>query len=432
MKKQIFLMVYFITTAAFATPATTIERWKTIQGTPVVFYQAMDVPMLDIHVAFHAGSAHDGAQFGLSALTTRLLNQGNAGLDAGTIADQFAEVGAQYVSESTRDSIILSLKTVSEPKARFQAINTLRRVMGHPDFPKDAFDREKNQQRLAIQQVQDSPDAVADITFYQALYRDHPYAHPIDGTEPTVNALRRQDVQQFYNQFMVSQNAVIVLVGAIDKSTAVQIANDLMHDLPLGQKAPPTPRAKALPEEMNIEVPFTASQTVLRLGQLGIDHKDPAYFPLLVGNYTLGGGNLVSWLATELREKRGLTYGAYSQFIPMPGLGPFTIHLSTKQTKTQEAQTITRETLLRFIQSGPSEQELIAAKSYLTGSFPLSLASNRNMAHVLLSMAFYELPNDYLDTYIKRIQAVKREDIQRAFQQHLMPKRLLDVQVGNG
>ena len=424
------VFLFFLAPALAATPLH-IDRWQTTQGTPVVFYQAMDVPMLDINIAFHAGSAYDGPQFGLSALTVRLLNQGNAGLDASAIADQFADIGAQYSGNSTRDSAVLSLKTLSEPLARFHALNTLIRVMSHPDFPEAAFAREKNQQLLAIQQVQESPDAVADETFYQALYQEHPYAHPIDGKEAHVNALHVDDVQRFYKQFFVSRNAVIVLVGAIDKPTAMQIANDLMKDLPLGHKALPTRQAKALPDEMNIEVPFASSQAVLRLGQLGVDHHDPFYFPLLVGNYTLGGGSLVSRLAYELREKRGLTYGAYSQFIPMPGLGPFMISFSTKQTQARNAQVITRDTLLHFIKSGPTADELVAAKQYLTGSFPLSLASNQNMANTLLRMAFYVLPDDYLDTYVEHIRAVRIEDIQHAFQQRLNPKRLIDIHVGN-
>ncbi len=175
---------------------------------------------------------------------------------------------------------------------------------------------------------------------------------------------------------------------------------------------------------------FPSSQTVLRLGQLGITHHDHHYFPLIVGNYILGGGSLVSKLSHELREKRGLTYGVYSQFFPRPGKGPFLISFSTKNSQSKTAIEVTRTTLSTFIKTGPSAHELLAAKQYLTGSYPLSLASNSSIADMLLKIAFYHLPSDYLQTYVEHINAVSTEDIKQAFQQLIVPNKLLQVSVG--
>lgn len=417
-------------TTAFADNHIHVERWKTTQGASVVFYQAMDVPMLDIGIAFYAGSAYDGQKFGLSALTAEVIDQGSMGMDANAVAEAFANIGAQFTTESTRDNIILSVRTLSEKEAQEQATRTLSQIISHPNFPETAFVRKKNQQLLHIKQTQDSGDAIADQTFYNALYKNHPYAHPVDGTINSVNAIQLSDVQQFHKQFFVTKNAIIVIVGAIDKNTAMQLANHLVEHLPQGQKAKPIPKAQTLSEEINIEVPFTSTQAILRLGQLGISHHDPDYFPLLVGNYILGGGNLVSQLALALREKRGLTYGVYSQFVSLLGEGPFVIQLSTKKLQATTAENLTRDILASFIKNGPTEAELIAAKQYLTGSFPLTLASNQNMARILLNMTIFKLPDDYLDTYIEHIQTVNIQDIQQAFKRHINPQHLLNVQVG--
>jgi zinc protease len=169
---------------------------------------------------------------------------------------------------------------------------------------------------------------------------------------------------------------------------------------------------------------------MVRLGQVGIDHSNPNYFPLMVGNYILGGGSMVSRLSQEVREKRGLTYGIDSQFAPMPGEGPFIISLSTKNKETANALKITEDTLHTFINEGPNKQELEAAKQYLTGSFPLSLASNRSIATLLLRMAFYHLPDNYLDTYVARINAVTQDEIKKAFKQQINPEKLLLITVG--
>ena len=386
--------------------------------------------MLDVSIAFAAGSAYDASKWGLSALTTRLLDQGNAGLDAGAVADKFAEIGAQYGGASSQDMIALKLRTLTRPDALKEATSLFALLISHPDFPIDAFLREKNQQLMSIRQDLEVPDTIAQNTFYQALYGPHPYGHSINGTEASVNALTVEDVRHFYRQYMVSRNAVIVLVGAIDTSRAHQIAEQLTHDLPKGKPAARIPSAKPLTAELTIEVPHPASQTVVRLGGLGITHQNKHYFALQVGNYILGGGSLVSQLAEQLREKRGLTYGVNSQFSPMPGTGPFMIAFSTKNNQTQSALDVTRETLASFITSGPTEDELIAAKRYLTGSFPLSLASNRSMADMLLKIAFYRLPQDFLNTYVAHINAVQRADIQQAFQHQVKPNALLQVTVG--
>lgn len=407
-----------------------IQRWQTKQGTPVVFYQAMDIPMLNISLAFRAGTAYDKQNFGLSTLTTRLLNQGNDGLDADTLANQFAETGAQASNENNRDMIVMHLKTLTEKEALKKATHLFVRMVKQPDFPKKAFEREKNQQRMAIKHALESPDEVANQTFFRALYQAHPYAHPINGELKTLDAITLKDVRHFHQTFFVSQNATLVLVGALSRTEAELLAEQITLNIPKGKKAPHIPNAKPLPEEMDINVPFLSSQTVLRLGQLGINHHNPLYFPLLVGNYTLGGGSLVSRLAEELREKRGLTYGVHSQFIPMPELGPFVIGFSTQTTQAEMAEKLTRDTLKAFVQTGPNAEELKAAKQYLIGSFPLSIASNQSMAGILLKIAFYGLPDDYLDTYTQQINAVSTQQIQTAFQKNVQPDSLLQVMVG--
>lgn len=405
-------------------------RWQTLAGTHVVLYQAMEVPMLNISLAFKAGSAYDGNHFGLSALTTRLLNQGNLGFDAQEIAQQLANTGAQFQGRPDRDMVVLNLKTLSEHTALKAAINTFAMVISHPDFTESAFAQEQQQQLNAIAQIKHLPDEVANQTFFQALYHNHPYAHPVLGDEQSVKNLNIQQVRDFYHQFFVKRNAYLIFVGAIDKKEADALAKQLLKDLPKGQEALDIKPAKPLTEEINIEVRFPSSQTVLRLGQLGITHQDPNYFPLHIGNYILGGGHMTSQLSRELRGNRGLTYGVHSQFSPMPGIGPFLIACSTKALQIKSAIKVVDNTLVRFINEGPTEEELTAAKKYLTGSFPISLSSNQTMAEVLLRIAIYHLPDDYLKTYINRINRVTRKDIQKAFQQTINPHKLLQVTVG--
>ncbi len=406
------------------------EKWQTKNGVHVVFYQAKEVPMLDISLAFAAGSAYDGNQYGLSALTSHMINQGNSGKDATAIGQALADTGSQFDTETSRDMVTLNLRTLTSKEAMDQSINTFSKIINHPDFPNEVFEQEKKQQLMAIEQAEESPDEVANIHFFETLYQQHPYAHPVNGTITTVNAINRQQVLNFYKQYYVAGNATLVIVGAIDNSKAHQIAEQLTQELPKGAPATTIEKANQRTKAEDIHVEFPSTQTVVRLGQIGIDHKNPHYFPLMVGNYILGGGSLVSELAIEVREKRGLTYGISSQFTPMPGNGPFIISLSTKNNQTAEALKITKQTLRQFVNEGPNQEELKSAKQYLTGSFPLSLGTNRAIASVLLRMAFYHLPDDYLNKYVDHINAVTIEDVKQAFKQQVNPDTLLLVTVG--
>lgn len=407
-----------------------IEKWETSNGARVVFYQAMQVPMLDVNVAFAAGSAYDGQNFGLSTLTANLIDKGNGSYNANQIADSLAQIGAQYGAGAKRDMSLLHLRTLTEPQALNAAIKTFALIINHPNFPSAELAREKSQLLMAIEQKKESPEDTAFDLFFRTLYRDHPYAHPVEGTKETVSALDQGRVKHFYQQYYTGSNAVLVIVGAISSQQAHDISKALVESLPKGQKAAPIPTAKPLTDAETLRVPFPSSQTIIRLGQRGIDYHNPDYFPLLVGNYTLGGGALVSRLATEVREKRGLSYGVSSQFLPMPGDGPFVIGLSTKTSQAPLALQVTQETLQSFLQTGPTAEELLAAKKYLTGSFPLSLASNANIANILLKMNFYQLPDDYLDTYIARIEKVTLEDIKQAFNRLIHPDKMVLISVG--
>lgn len=425
----LFIILFAWSTLGSASSFKT-EQWRTANGVRVVFYPAMEVPMLDLSLAFAAGSAYDGPNFGLSALMSNLMDQGNHGLDATAVAESFADVGSQFGVENNRDMVVFNLRTLTNKDALEQSKKTFIDIVNHPDFPDEAFQREKKQLLMAIEQTQESPDDVANLHFFNHLYQNHPYAHPVNGVMKTVEPLTKLQVVEFYKRYLVAQNAVLIMVGAIDSSTAHQLAEQISQGMNQGKAAELLPKNDQLSQAEKVNIKFPSSQTIVRLGQLGIDHHNPNYFPLVVGNYILGGGSLVSRLSQEVREKRGLTYGIDSQFIPMPGGGPFLISLSTKNEEANQAISLTQDQLQLFINDGPKQQELDAAKHYLTGSFPLSLASNRSIATLLLRMTFYNLPDNYLSTYVERINAVTTEQIKQAFKAQVIPNRFLLVTVG--
>ena len=160
-----------------------------------------------------------------------------------------------------------------------------------------------------------------------------------------------------------------------------------------------------------------------------IERGNPDFFPLIVGNYTLGGGGFVSRLMKEVRDKRGYAYSVSSYFNPLRQAGPFQIGLQTKRAQAKDAIALSRDVLDGFLKDGPSPEELDAAKANLTGSFPLRLDSNKKILDNVAVIGFYGLPLDYLDNYQQKVRAVTVDDVKRAFSRYVRPADLMTVTV---
>ena len=172
----------------------------------------------------------------------------------------------------------------------------------------------------------------------------------------------------------------MVIVGALDAGQAKARAAEIVHALPPGSEPEPLPEVRGVGAPREIDVEFPSSQTHLLMGQEGIDRLDPDFYALYVGNHILGGSGLISRLATNIREDRGLAYSVYSAFIPMKRPGPFAINLQTRNDQADLAEQLSLDTLRRFIEQGPDRDELEAAKGNIIGGFPLRLSSNAKIA----------------------------------------------------
>ena len=407
-----------------------IQHWVTGNGARVYFVASPELPIVDIRVVFDAGSARDGAQGGLAQLTNGLLDQGAGKLNADQIAERLEGVGANLNTSSYRDMAIVSLRSLTDPTLLDPALDIMALVVDQPSFPEDAFKLQQKRTLIALRGQKESPSAIAQKAFFAAVYGDHPYASPPLGTEESVSALTRQDVADYHRRYYTGRNAVVAIVGAIDRPAAEKIAKQVVGKLPAGMAAAELPPVK-LPGAPKMErIAYPSAQTHILMGQPGMTRDDPDYFPLLLGNHILGGSGLISRISDEVREKRGLAYSAYSYLAPMHVAGPFIAGLQTRNEKAQAALDVLRDTVSTFIDKGPTADELSAAKKNITGGFALNLDSNSKIVDNLASIGFYKLPLDYLDTYNHHIEAVTAEQIRDAFRRRIHPQDMATVMVG--
>ena len=427
--KRFVVLLFFICVAATAKPVLNIQHWQTDNGSRVYFVRATELPMVDIQLAFRAGSAYDGKQYGIAQLTNNMLDQGTKNFSSDKIAQKFADVGAVFNHETSRDMALVGFRSLTKPGYLPSALEIYINVLTEPTFPSKAFQRVKNITLLSIQQEGQFPFTVAKKSFYKQIYGEQPYGHPTIGTQQMVTNLTRKNLQAFYRQYYVAKNAVLAIVGDITEKQARNIANEITEKLPAGEMAKKLSLAQNITKQIQDHISFPAEQTSIIFGQVGIKRNNPDRFALYVGNYILGGG-MTSQLFKNVRENRGLAYSINSRFLLLNYRGPFAISLQTRNNEAKQALIVAEETLAQFIQNGPTKQAIKNAKQYIIGAFPLGIASNSAILANLINIGFYNLPLNYLDTYRDKIRTITRQEIKAAFKKYVHPNKMAIITVG--
>jgi len=427
-KTWLLLGAWLVSASAGAAPV--VQHWVAGNGARVYFVEARELPIVDVRVVFDAAGARDGGTPGLARLTNALLAEGAGGLSADQIAEGFAGLGAEFSNTSLRDMAMVSMRTLSERDKLLPALRLVSSLLASPDFPPDAFERVRKQMLVALRLDEESPARLASKAFFATLYPGHPYGQPPQGTRDSVAALTRQEVQDFHSRYYVARNAVVAIVGDLDRNQAERLAETLVGTLEAGQRPAPLPPAPRAEKARSRILEYPSTQTHLKMGQPGMARGDPDYFPLYVGNHAFGGSGLVSLLSEEVREKRGLSYSVSSQFSPMRVAGPFSVGLQTRNEQAEEALEVARASLRRFVDQGPTEKELKAAKQNITGGFPLRIDSNQKIVGYLALIGYYDLPLDYLTRFNQKVEAVTRKQVHDAFRRRIDPDRLATILVG--
>lgn len=417
-----------------ATPvqaALDIENWTSDDGLDVYLVQSRTLPMVDLQLTFDAGSARDGEHPGLASLTSNLLSEGAAGLDADELARRFEDVGARFSTGSGRDSASVSLRSLNDPETLSPAVEALTLAVSEPSFPEASVERERRRMLLSLRNSRRNPGSVAREAFWEALYGDHPYARNPGGTEESLEAIGRTELDAFFEQYYVLENATLAIVGDVSRAEAEAIADHLGGSLRRGDAPEPMPQPE--PTERageTIHIPFATAQSHVMMGQIGYARSDEDHFALYVGNHLLGGSGLSSRLVDEMREERGLSYSVGSLFQPMTQPGPFLVSTQIRSDRTEEALSVLRETLTSLREDGPSEEERDRSVRNITGGFPLQFDSNRSMLAYVGVIGFHGLPLDYLDAFPARVEAVGVDDIRDALQRRLAPDEFVTIIVG--
>ena len=426
MKRHVLACILLLA-ALPAAAGVVIQHWVAPSGARVYFVESRTLPILDVNIDFMAGGIHTpAAKAGLAGLTRSLLDAGAGELDEEQISARLADIAARLGGGADSDRASISLRTLSSAAEREAALNLMTTLLTTPTFPQAVLDREKARAIASIQEAETRPDAIASKRFVREIFPAHPY-----GVSPdiyTVAAITRDDLVAFHRAHYAAKGAIVSIIGDVSRAEAEAIAQRLTGGLPAGSATtPPPPVTK--PARATIKVPHPAAQSHVHIGLPAISRSDPDYFPLMVGNYTLGGGGFVSRLMKEVREKRGYVYSVYSVVAPRKLPGAFEIGLQTKREQVDAALKVVDDVLTDYIAKGPTAKELAAAKKNLIDGLALRLDSNAKLLGYLSTIGFYELPLSYIDDFPAKVAAVTTEQVRAAFARHVKPENLVTVVV---
>ncbi len=428
---RVFCLLAALLPALPALAGLNIQHWTTPQGARVYFVENHELPMLDVSVDFEAGSARDTRETsGLASLTRHVMGLGAGTYSERDISEKMADVGASLGGRLDADRAGFQVRTLSGKAERDQAMDLLAAILSAPRFEANILEREKARAIAGLQESETRPDFIGAKAFQAAIYGTHPYALSESGEVETLAKLGRDDLIDFHRTYYRARNMVIAVMGDISRADVEAMAARLAEDLPPGDAPPPLAAVTTAEQGQQQVLAHPATQSHLFMGLPGLLRDDADYFPLLVGNYVLGGGGFDSRLTKAIRDKKGLAYSVYSYFMPMRELGPFQIGLQTRRESTDDAVASARAEVVRYLKDGPTDAELAQAKNNLVGGFPMRIDSNRKILEYLAVIGFYRLPLDWLDTYTTRVEAVSQDDILRAFRARVRPEAMSTVIVG--
>jgi zinc protease len=387
-----------------------------------------NIPFAALEIQFKGGTSIEAPdKRGVINLMTATLEEGAGEMDSKGFAEARDALAASFAFDAGTDSVGVSAKFLTEN--RDQAIDLLREALVNPRFDQDAVDRVREQVLSNLRSNEKDPGRIAADRFDLLAFGDHPYGSSGDGTIPTVTALTREDVVAAHKVALARDRVFVAASGDITAEELGLLLDRLLGDLP-ATGAPLPGEAPWLLSGGTTVVDFPTPQSTVFFGQKGIPRDDPDFFPAFLLNEVIGGGRFTARLMTEVREKRGLTYGIGTYIVNMDQADMILGQFSTSNDKVAEAIKVVQEEWGRIVAEGVTPEELEATKTYLTGSYPLRFDGNGPIASIMVGMQMDGIPMDYITTRNAKVDAVTMEDIDRVAKRLFDPQTLQFVVVG--
>lgn len=411
-------------------PRSDHVRDRLPNGLQVIVVPNHEVPFVSVELQLLAGSYTETAT-GAASMAMQMLDKGTQHHTEAELAEELDRYAISLSGDADNDSASLSAGCLTEHLER--AVQLLAEVAQTPTFPAEEFEKLRAQVRADLEVQSAEPSYVAQRELDRQLFGQHPYSRTATGELADVDALQLSDLQQWWQQYVRPDMAVLYLAGDIDQPRAMELAQQVFGDW---QAQGPRPESKLpdFPPPQSTRILLVdrpgSVQSQIRVGQLGLTRHDPAYFTsVLVSDYF--GGAFDSRLNEVVRVQKGLTYGARGGFQSQRFGGAFVASTFTKTESTADAVQVVLAEIARLRKEPPTAEELKKRQTYFLGSFAMRRETPQQVAGELWLIESNGLPPDHFEAMVKAISTTSPEDCQTLAQSALDPSRLVVVVVGD-
>ncbi len=408
------------------------ERHVLSNGLTLHVVPRAQLPLVSVKLMMNAGSAFDptGKQ-GVADFASRLLRRGAAGKSADAISEAVEFVGASVGGYANEENVIVALSTPAKHLAAM--LGVFADVALAPEFPEAEVELLRRRTLAQLQNELDDPGDLAEKGYSRAVWGMHPFGLPTSGTMVSVQGLGRADLVHFHKTRLGPQVAQLFVVGDVTSRQVLPLVERAFGKWTGGPAQRPQPPAwpgLSKPRPVLVIDKPEQTQVQLRIGAVGVRRGHPDHFPISMMNAVLGG-SFTSRLITEIRVKRGLSYGAGSSWDMMSGAGTFSVSSFTKTESINTLVDVALAEVKKMRERGPTAQELSTVQRYVAGLYPSRVETNEAVSSAIADIEHYGLPADWVSEYRARVVAVTREQAAQAARTYLPDRERALVFVGN-
>ena len=432
---SLLVTVFALFTFYFLLPtdvyAINVNKTVLPNGLVVLHSEKHSLPIVMVTLLIKASPLNEPKdKAGLANLTAELLAEGTKNRSSTDISEEIEFIGASLdvsvVSDYTSVTLSVLKKDINKGFELFSDI------LLNPVFPEKEIERKKELVKGSLRHSEEDPAFLAERAFKKEIFGEHPYGRLIEGSVDTIDAIKRKDLITFYSVYFLPNNSILSVAGDLTEEELNSLIKTYLKDWEKADLPSIVTQGFNIGKaKRTVQIDKDLTQANIILGHIGIRRDNPDYYAVSVMNYILGGGGFSSRLMQTIRDEMGLAYDVDSFFTSNKEKGLFQIEVQTKNDSANSVISEILNQMKKMRQKIVSDEELSDAKSYLTGSFPRRLDTNRKIADFLASVEFYNLGLDYAEKYSTYINSITKKDIFRVAQKYLDPEDYVLVVVAN-
>ena len=398
--------------------ATTIKHID-IKGVqiPVIFEEQKSLPILNLQLVFqNSGYVQDKDKSGLASLSSKLLNEGTKELGASKFAEKLEENAISLTTSNGFETFVIELSNLKEQSPK--GIELLTALLKSPNYTQDTLNKLKTMQTGSLKRKENDFDYVANNQLKSVLFKGTTLENSAAGTIESISKIELKDIENFISQTVCLENLIIVAGGDFELKEFEKLVKPLLETLNVGKKAQLEEVNFISKKEEKVLIKDTQQAYIYFGSSFNINSKDEENYKAKVASFILGGSGFGSRLMEEIRVKRGLAYSAYGSISINKSHSYFNGYLQTKNETADEAKKLVGEIIEEFVRNGVTNDELSAAKNFLTGSEPLRSETLSQRLNRAFTLYYRGLEPNYSQKELEKIQNLELTDLNNYIKSH--------------